>query len=102
MQASRYKRDENYGKAITSQGNEVCRDEVFLIVEVVVRRTMLILVLTMIGSVWMTPWERDRLLTKNSVHVNNYNIYKALDARARPFVESQCGTLQRRDECACK
>jgi len=47
-------------------------------------------------------FERDRLLTKNSVHVNNYSIYKALDARARPFVESQCGTLQRHDECACK
>jgi len=29
MQASRYRRDENYGQAITSQGNEVCRDDVF-------------------------------------------------------------------------
>lgn len=36
------------------------------------------------------------------VHVNNYSIYKALDARARPFVESQCGTLKRHDERACK
>lgn len=35
---------------------------------------------------------RDRLSTINSVHVNNYSIYKALDVRARPFVESQCGT----------
>jgi len=46
--------------------------------------------------------ERQVLLTKNSVHVNNYSIYKALDAQARPFVESQCDTLQRHDECACK
>jgi hypothetical protein len=28
MQANRYRSDENYGQTTTSQGNEVCRDEV--------------------------------------------------------------------------
>lgn len=28
-----------------------------------------------------------------------YSIYKALNARARPFVEPQCDMLQRYDDC---
>src|SRR6266403_4640943 len=40
------------------------------------------LILVLIGSVWMTL-ERDRCSRRRTVHVNNFNIYKALDARAR-------------------
>jgi hypothetical protein len=39
------------------------------------------------------------LSTKNSVQVNNYGIYKALNVPARPFVESRCDMLQRHDDC---
>jgi hypothetical protein len=54
-----------------------CRDDVCMIVErVVLRRTVLI------GPVWMTASERQVLLTK-SVQVDNYSIYKALNARAK-------------------
>ena len=88
MQANRYRRDENYGQATTSQGNEVCRDEVCFD-----SRSSRKTYDANLGANRIRvddAFERDRLLTKNSVHVNNYSIYKALDARA---IESQCDTL---------
>ena len=45
------------------------------------------------------PVMDEAVLSRNSVQVNNYSIYKALNVRARPFVESQCDMLQRHDDC---
>jgi hypothetical protein len=84
-------RQKNYGQDYDRQRSEECNDVCMIVERVVVKRMVLI-----------GPMDEAVLSTKNSVQVNNYSIYRALNVRATPFVESQCDMLQRHDDRACK
>ena len=84
-------RQKNYGQDYDRQRSEECDDVCMIVERVVVKRMVLI-----------GPMDEAVLSTKNSVQVNNYSIYRALNVRAIPFVESQCDMLQRHDDRACK